>query len=60
MKTYPEITTIPPEDYNQYPTKSFEGTIIVVEKLQDVDKAVSFLSTQPILGFDIFSFFLQS
>ena len=52
MKTYPEITTIPPEDYNQYPTKSFEGTIIVVEKLQDVDKAVSFLSTQPILGFD--------
>lgn len=52
MKTYPEITTIPPEDYNQYPTKSFEGTIIVVEKLQDVEKAVKYLSTQTILGFD--------
>ncbi len=52
MKTYPEITSIQAEEYNQYPQKSFEGTIIVVEKLQDVDNAVKFLSTQPILGFD--------
>lgn len=52
MKTYPEITSIQTEEYNQYPQKSFEGTIIVVEKQQDVDKAVKFLSTQPILGFD--------
>lgn len=52
MKTYPEITTIPPEDYNQYPTKSFEGTIVVIDRLQDVEKAVKYLSTQTILGFD--------
>ena len=52
MKTYPEITSIQTEEYNQYPQKSFEGTIIVVEKQQDVDKAVKFLSTQSILGFD--------
>lgn len=52
MKTYPEITSIQAEEYNQYPQKSFEGTIIVVEKLQDIDNAVKFLSTQPILGFD--------
>lgn len=52
MKTYPEITTIPPEDYNQYPTKSFEGTIVVIDRLQDVEKAVKYLSTQAILGFD--------
>lgn len=52
MKTYPEITSIQTEEYNQYPQKSFEGTIIVVEKLQDIDNAVKFLSTQSILGFD--------
>lgn len=52
MKTYPEITTLTPEELKTYPVQSFQGKIIVVEQPRDIDNAVEFLSKQSVLGFD--------
>lgn len=49
---YPEITTISKEELANYPVRSFEGTIHVVDDLDKAEKAAEFLSKHNELGFD--------
>lgn len=52
LLTYPEITTIAKEDLEKYPIQSFDGPIYVIDNVKDVEKAVKYLSTKTVLGFD--------
>lgn len=52
MKVFPDITSVAKEERENYPIRSFNGNIHVIYKPQDVDKAVEYLSSQTIVGFD--------
>ena len=44
--------TISKEDIAKLPPEKFSGKIVVVEEVDDVAKAIAYLSKQPIIGFD--------
>jgi ribonuclease D len=44
--------SITKEEVNQMPLQAFEGEIVLVDRLEDVQEAVQFLEQFPILGFD--------
>lgn len=44
--------SITKEEVNQMPLQAFEGEIVLVDRLEDVQEAVQFLQQFPILGFD--------
>ena len=44
--------TISKEEMVQFPFANFEGKIHVIQTMEQTRKAVSFLRTQPVLGFD--------
>lgn len=52
MNTYPDIVAVKKDELQNYPTKAFDGKIIVVSELNKVDAAVQYLSTKKTLGFD--------
>ena len=52
MLLFPEIAKITPEDLNLYPTKAFEGQIVLVETVADADAASDYLRKFSRIGFD--------
>ena len=44
--------TISKEDIRELPFETFDGNIVVIDHADDVEKAVSHLATQSIIGFD--------
>jgi len=46
------LQSISQEDLNLLPVKEFEGNIVVIDNILDISKAVKFLKSKPVLGFD--------
>lgn len=44
--------SISKEELNSLPIKSFEGKIVVIDNIKDVDKYSQYLNNQTVLGFD--------
>ena len=45
-------TSVSKEELKEYPIQKFEGSITVIDKIEQVASAVSYLEKQKILGFD--------
>jgi ribonuclease D len=52
MLLFPEITKLSPDDLLLYPSKAFEGQIILVETIADADEACDYLRNYSHIGFD--------
>jgi ribonuclease D len=52
LPVFPEIKVIDNKLLPEYPVKSFEGEVIVVDSIDKISEATNYLATQTILGFD--------
>ncbi|MFO7868228.1 MAG: 3'-5' exonuclease [Bacteroidales bacterium] len=52
ISLFPDITNLRSEDITQYPTKKFTGNIHVIDNKNQINDAVTYLTSCSILGFD--------